>query len=193
MGSELRAAAELASRMLTPRVLDEGLRSGLFLVRQQDADLWHAFAQALAAELQRLGAVVIFIDLAQLGADAPMALTQKLHSKLSALREQFLPTQTVRRHDPGADTLSDLIQSIVDLSRSDTVLIVDHAGQLRGQPGGHMLKSLKAARDAVNLRPDSNGKFFLIAADGDPNAVKELARDPAQAFLGAIVMELTAP
>lgn len=193
MGSEPGAAAELASRMLSPWVVDEGFRSGLFLVRQPDAERWHAFAQALVAELQRLGAVVMFVDMAELGAAAPGTLQQELRSKLFALREQFSPMETVRRRDPGADTLSDLILSIVDLSRSHMVLIFDHAGRLRGQTGEHMLKALKAARDAVNVRPDANRKFFLIAVDTDTSAVNELARDPAQAFLGATVMELMGP
>ena len=49
------------------------------------------------------------------------------------------------------------------------------------------------SRDAVNVRADANRKFFLIAVDSDPSAVNELARDPAQAFLGATVMALIGP
>lgn len=190
MGSEVRAAAELAGRMLSPGVLDEGLRSGLFLVRQTESDRWHDFAHALVAELQHIGALVIFIDLGELVAASPRTLQQELHSRLVALRKQLLPMAPAGRGDQAVETLRDLIVSIVDLSRSDTVLIFDQAGRLRGRTGGHTLKSLKAARDAVNLRLDASKRFFLIAVDSDPSAVNEIASDPAQAFFGGTIMRL---
>jgi len=92
---------------------------------------------------------------------------------------------------PVAGTLSHLITSIVELSCSDVVLILDHASRLKVQIGEQVLKALKAARDAVNARPDSNRRFFLVAVDSDCRALHELTSDPAQVFLGANVLELT--
>ena len=74
MGSKPRTSADLAGRMLTPTVLDESVRSGLFLASQLDSERWNVFAQELVSELQRLGALVIFIDLADFDTDALRAL-----------------------------------------------------------------------------------------------------------------------
>ena len=190
MGSEPRLAVELASRMLRPSVLDEGLRSGLFLVRQLDTGRWHAFASALVAELRRLGAEVPYVDAAECGGHDIGAIEQDLRTKMSAVRRQFMPIAPLEQSAPCGKTLSELIKSIVDLSCNDLVLIVDHVGWLRAQPGGHVLKALKAARDIVNLPVGAKGHFFLIAVDSDRNVVSELTRDPNQAFFGATVIEL---
>lgn len=190
MSSEPRLAVELANRMLRPSVLDEGLRSGLFIVRQLDAGHWHALAWALAAELRRLGAVVIFVD-AESCDEGIGAIEQDLRAKLLAVRRQLMPIAPVQPSEPCVKTLSELIKSIVDLSCNDLVLIVDHVGRLRAQPGEHLLKALKAARDAVNVPADAKGHFLLVAVDRDPDAVSELTRVPNQAFLGATVMDLT--
>ena len=176
--------------MLRPSVLDEGLRSGLFIVRQLDAGHWHALAWALAAELRRLGAVVIFVD-AESCDEGIGAIEQDLRAKLLAVRRQLMPIAPVQPSEPCVKTLSELIKSIVDLSCNDLVLIVDHVGRLRAQPGEHLLKALKAARDAVNVPADAKGHFLLVAVDRDPDAVSELTRVPNQAFLGATVMDLT--
>lgn len=190
MSSEPRLAVELANRMLRPSVLDEGLRSGLFIVRQLDAGHLHALAWALAAELRRLGAVVIFVDAESCG-EGIGAIEQDLRAKLLAVRRQLMPIAPVQPSAPCVKTLSELIKSIVDLSCNDLVLIVDHVGRLRAQPGEHLLKALKAARDAVNVPADAKGHFLLVAVDRDPDAVSELTRVPNQAFLGATVMDLT--
>lgn len=191
MRSEPRLAAELASRMLRPSVLDEGLRSGLFIVRQRDAARWHAFAWALTTELRRFGTEVIFVDAAESGGDEIGANQQDLRTKILAVRRQLMPIEPAQQGAPYDETLSELIRSIIDLSRKDLVLILDHVSRLIGQPGEHLLMALKAARDAVNVRADAKGHFLLVAADSDPNVVNELTRDSNQAFLGAIIMDLT--
>ena len=191
MEPEPLTAAELASRLLRPRVLDEGLRSGLFLVRQRDNDRWHAFAWSLVAELRRLGAGVMFVDAAEIGSSEVGAIEQDLRTKVLAVRRQLMPNEPVKQRAQCDKTLSELITSIVDLTCKDLVLIVDHVGRLRGQPGGHLLKALKAARDAANVPADATRHFLLVAADSDPNAVSELTRDPNNAFFGAAAMDLT--
>ncbi len=191
MRSEPLTAAELASRMLRPKVLDEGLRSGLFLVRQLDNDRWHSFAWSLVAELRRLGAGVMFVDAAEIGSSEVGAIEQDLRTKVLAVRRQLMPNEPVKQRAQCDKTLSELITSIVDLTCKDLVLIVDHVGRLRGQPGGHLLKALKAARDAANVPAEATRHFLLVAADSDPNAVSELTRDPNNAFFGAAAMDLT--
>ena len=190
MSSEPRLAVDLASRMLRPSVLDEGLRSGLFIVRQQDPGHWHDFACALAAELRRLGAVVVFVD-AKSGDEGIEAVVQDLRAKLLAVLRQLMPKAPLQPSAACVKTLRELIQSIVDLSCNDLVLVVNHAGRLKAQPGGHLLKAFKAARDAVNVPAEAKGSFLLVAVDRDPVVVSELTRDPNQAFLGATVMNLT--
>lgn len=176
--------------MLRPSVLDEGMRSGLFILRQPDAGHWHSLAEALTAELRRLEAVVISVDAAS-GYKGIGAFEQELRAKLSAVLEQLMPKALVQPTAPCVKTLSELVKSIVDLGCSDLVLIVDHVGRLRAQPGAHLLKALKAARDAVNVHADAKGNFILVAVDRDPVVVNELTRVPNQAFLGATVMNLT--
>ena len=176
--------------MLRPSVLDEGLRSGLFIVRQQDPGHWHDFACALAAELRRLGAVVVFVD-AKSGDEGIEAVVQDLRAKLLAVLRQLMPKAPLQPSAACANTLRELIKSIVDLSCNDLVLIVNHAGRLNAQPGGHLLKALKAARDAVNVPAEAKGSFLLVAVDRDPVVVSELTKDPNQAFLGATVTNLT--
>ena len=190
MSSEPRLAVDLASRMLRPSVLDEGLRSGLFIVRQQDPGHWHDFACALAAELRRLGAVVICVD-AKSGDKGIEAVVQDLRAKLLAELRQVMPMAPLQPSAPCVKTLRELFKSIVDLNCNDLVLIVNHAGRLKAQPGGHLLKALKAARDAVNVPADAKGSFLLVAVDRDPSAVSELTRVADQAFLGATVIDLT--
>jgi hypothetical protein len=191
MRLDQQLAAELASRLLRPSVLDEGLRSGLFLVRQWDDDRWQAFAWALVAELRCLGAEVLFVDAAESRGDEFGPIEQDMRTKMSAVRRRLMPIAPAQQIVPCGKTLSDLIKSIVDLSRNDLVLIVDHASQLKCQCGGHLLKALKAARDAVNVPAGAKGNFLLVAADPDPTVAGEFTTDSDQAFLGAAVLDLT--
>lgn len=176
--------------MLRPSVLDEGLRSGLFIVRQLDADHWNAFAWALAAELRRLGALVLFVE-ADAGDSGIGVIEEDLRSKLLVVRRQLMLIEPVKQSARCDKTLSELIKSIVHLRCNDLVLIVDQVSRLRGCPGEDLLKALKAARDAVNLPADAKGRFILAAVDSDSKAVSELTKDSNQAFLGAAVIDLT--
>lgn len=134
---------------------------------------------------------MISTDLEELGAGSAAALHDELHGLLFAAREHLLPSQAKEQPVSSAATLSDVIKSIVDLSSSDTVLILDHASRLTDQIGDHTLKALKAARDAVNAHPNSSGRFFLVAVDIDSRVLHKFTREPAAAFLGANVLELT--
>lgn len=190
MSLEPRLAAEIATRMLRPRVLDEGLRSGLFLIRQLNPGRWYTFASALAAELRCLGAEVIYLDAAEHGAEEIGTIQENLRTKMLAVRRQLTPIEPLQQSAPCDETLSELTKSIVSLSRKDLVLIFDHVSRLRDQPGVHLLKALKAARDVVNVPAGAEGRFLLIAVDRDPTAVTALTSDSNQAFFGAAVLDL---
>ena len=56
-------AAELAARLLRPGVLDEGLRSGLFLSGLRRTGKTTFLRNDLVPELEAQGAVVIYVDL----------------------------------------------------------------------------------------------------------------------------------
>ena len=133
----------------------------------------------------------MFVDAAEIGSSEVGAIEQDLRTKVLAVRRQLMPNEPVKQRAQCDKTLSELITSIVDLTCKDLVLIVDHVGRLRGQPGGHLLKALKAARDAANVPAEATRHFLLVAADSDPNAVSELTRDPNNAFFGAAAMDLT--
>lgn len=130
VSSEARSAVELVNRMLRPNVLHEGLRSGLFLVRPPDADRWRAFSGTLVAELKRLGAVAISTDLMELGACSAAALHDEQHGLFFRRTGAVLRSQAERQPASSAATLRQVIKSITDLSRGDTVLILNHASPL---------------------------------------------------------------
>jgi hypothetical protein len=71
-----RLAAELASRLLRPGVLDEGLRSGLFLSGLRRTGKTTFLRTDLVPELEDQGALVIYVDLWSDTKASPAALVQ---------------------------------------------------------------------------------------------------------------------
>ena len=69
-------AAELASRLLRPGVLDEGLRSGLFLSGLRRTGKTTFLRTDLVPELEDQGALVIYVDLWSDTKASPAALVQ---------------------------------------------------------------------------------------------------------------------
>lgn len=185
MTSVPRIAADFARRLLRPDVLDEVLRSGLFLVRSPDYDYWDALAPALVAELRRLGALVICVDLVDCSNTPLETLRHTLHAELLALDAKASWPEHLGRGTSANGTLAVLIEQVVELSGRDLVLMLDHVGMLGGRTECDALRALKAARDAVNLRANAVKRFFLVATDAEPSAVRRLAMDPNHAFFGA--------
>lgn len=187
MTSASHTANAMAWRLLRPGVLDEALRSGLFLARTPDSDCWDVLAPKLVAELQRLGAHVIFVDLTDSRA-APLELVREhLYTELLGLDRNVRLPEPDEQGLSGEKTFAALIDRLVKLSGSDVVLILDHVSRLRGRNGRDLLKALKSARDAVNLRAAAIRHFILVATDVDPCAVRELVIDQSQAFYGASI------
>ena len=75
---------------------------------------------------------------------------------------------------------------LVDTARTTVVLILDEVQQaITTEEGNALLLALKAARDAINPRPDTPGYFQFIGAGSHRAQVSELTARRNQAFHGA--------
>ncbi len=203
-----RLAAELASRLLRPGVLDEGLRSGLFLAGMRRTGKTTFLRTDLVPELEAQGAVVIYVDLWSDTRTSPAALVQAaVRQTLADLATPSSPLLARLRRVKGLDlggmgfrfafqleqlgeaggaTLAEAFRQVVDQSRGDVVLIVDEVQQaITSEEGHQMLLALKAARDAINPRPGTPGHFLLLGTGSHRALVSELTARRNQAFAGA--------
>ena len=99
-----RLAAELAGRLLRPGVLDEGLRSGLFLSGLRRTGKTTFLRTDLVPELEARGAVVIYVDLWSDTKASPAALVQAaVRQTLSQLVTPSSPLLSRLRRIKGLD------------------------------------------------------------------------------------------
>jgi hypothetical protein len=201
-------AAELAARLLRPGVLDEGLRSGLFLSGLRRTGKTTFLRNDLVPELEAQGAVVIYVDLWSDTKVSPAALVQAaVRETLSQLATPTSPVlarlhrvkgldlggmgfrfgfQLEQLGESGGATLAQAFREVVDQSGSDVVLIVDEVQQaITTEEGNQMLLALKAARDAINPRPGTPGHFLFLGTGSHRALVGELTARRNQAFAGA--------
>jgi hypothetical protein len=201
-------AAELASRLLRPGVLDEGLRSGLFLSGPRRIGKTTFLRSDLVPELEARGAVVIYVDLWSDIKASPAALVHgavrrtlaALESPRSPLLERWgrirgldlgaagfrFGFQLAQLGEEGGATLAEAFTELVDQACADLVLIVDEVQQaITTEEGNQMLLALKAARDAINTRPDTPGHFLFVGTGSHRALVSELTARRNQAFAGA--------
>ncbi len=201
-------AAELAGRLLRPGVLDEGLRSGLFLSGLRRTGKTTFLRTDLVPELEQRGAVVIYVDLWSDTKASPAALVQgalrqtlqQLATPRSPLLERLrrlrglelggmgfrFGFQLERLGEDGGASLAQALTEVVDQSGGDVVLIVDEVQQaISGDEGNQMLLALKAARDAINPRPGTPGHFLFLGTGSHRALVSELTARRNQAFAGA--------
>lgn len=203
-----RLAAELAGRLLHPGVLDEGLRSGLFLSGLRRTGKTTFLLTDLMPELEAQGAVVIYVDL---WSDIKVSPATLVHTALRRMLTDLVtpasaPLARLRRlrgldlggmgfrfgfqleqlGDAGGATLAQALTEVVDQARSDVVLIVDEVQQAITTEEGHqLLLALKAARDAINPRPGTPGHFLFLGTGSHRALVGELTARRNQAFTGA--------
>jgi len=199
---------QMAHQLLHPGVLDEGLRSGLFLSGLRRTGKTTFLRNDLIPALEEDGAIVIYVDLwsdtqrspAKLIQDAVKETLADLESPTSTV------TQTLRRvtgadigalglkfgfkldslGDPGGATLAHALREVVDLAKTNVVLIVDEVQHaISSEDGNRMLLALKAARDAINPRPGTPGCFIFIGTGSHRALVGELTARRSQAFAGA--------
>ena len=201
-------AAQMASQLLHPGVLDEGLRSGLFLSGLRRTGKTTFLRNDLIPALEQQGALVIYVDLWSDTKVSPGELVHRavrqalaelqsprspLPAKLANLRQvdvaalgfQFgFQLETLGKK--GGATLAQAFTEVVDQAKADLVLIVDEVQQaLTSEDGHQMLLALKAARDAVNLQPHLPGSFLFIGTGSHRAQVSELTARRNQAFAGA--------
>lgn len=201
-------ARQMAQQLLNPGVLDEGLRSGLFLSGLRRTGKTTFLLNDLIPALEAAGALVIYVDLWSDSRANPASL---VHATLrQTLTELQTPASVMLRKlarvasaDVGGfgmsfgfkldrigtsdgPTLAQALTEVVDQARTHVVLIVDEVQHAITSDDGHqMLLALKAARDAINPRPNTPGHFILLGTGSHRALVAELTARRNQAFAGA--------
>lgn len=205
-------ATQMAAQLLKPGLLDQGLRSGLFLSGLRRTGKTTFLQQDLIPALEASGALVIYVDLwADTKAD-PAAL---VHTSIrKTLKELQTPTSGVLARlkrlkalevgvaglqfgfqlnelgARGGPTPAQALTELVDLAKTDVVLIVDEVQQaLVSNDGSQMLLAIKAARDAINPRPATPGHFIFIGTGSHRAQVVGMTLQGKHAFAGASSVE----
>lgn len=206
--SRPQLAADMAKQLLQPTALDLGLRSGLFLSGIRRIGKTTFLRNDLIPALERLGAVVVYVDLWSEPQTSPSRLVQSAVSK--TLKELLTPGShalTALKKVKGAElegfgfkfgfqidavgqddslTLAQVFTELVVQAKTDVVLIIDEVQHaLASEDGGNLLLSLKAARDAINPRTDLPGHFVFIGTGSHKAMIGEMAARKNQAFAGA--------
>jgi hypothetical protein len=201
-------AEEMAAQLLRPGVLDHALRSGLFLSGVRRVGKTTFLKQDLIPALERASAIVIYVDLWSDTAISPSVLLQRaVRAKLGELQNPLSAAFSILKRvvsaelaargltfkfdlsklgEPGGVTLADALSEVVEQSRTNLVLIVDEVQQcLASDDGLSMMLALKAARDAINLRPEPPGHLVFIGTGSNRALVQELSARRNMAFQGA--------
>lgn len=205
-------ATQMASQLLSPGILDANLRSGVFLSGQRRIGKTTFLKQDLIPELENRGAIVIYVDLwsdiqvnpATLLQNAIKAQLQELETPGSSILGKLKRVKGVDLGGMGFKlginletlgreagmTLADAFCRIVDIAKTDVVLIVDEVQQaITTEEGNKLLLALKAVRDAVNGRPVTPGYFLFLGTGSHRAKVHELVVQRNQAFLGATTVD----
>ena len=201
-------AESLVRRLLQPDVLDESLRSGVFFAGMRRTGKSTFLQFDLVPALEARGALVVYVDLWSAPTRPPAALVHEairhtlteLGNPASRLLARLSEVAGVsigafgfdfgfdveRVGEDDGPTLARVLTELVDRSATDVVLIVDEVQHALGSSGGEaLLLSLKAARDAVNLRPTTPGHFLFVGTGSHRSLVGELTARRSQAFAGA--------
>lgn len=211
MGSIFRRtelATQMAQRLIHPGALDEVLRSGMFLSGMRRIGKTTFLVNDLIPALEAAGALVVYVDLWTDTGRSPSSLVHSAVRK--TLDDLITPSSNLLeklRRVSGVDmgglgfkfgfkleslgapkgaTLAEAFTEIVDQAKTDLVLIIDEVQHAITSDEGHqMLLALKAARDAINPRPNTPGHFILIGTGSHRAMVSELTARRNQAFSGA--------
>lgn len=201
-------AESMANQLLNPGVLDEGLRSGLFLSGLRRTGKTTFLRNDLIPALEEAGALVIYVDLwsdtlanpATLVHNAIQKTLKDLQTPGSSALETFKRVSNVEIGAAGfkfgfkldsigsADgpTLAQALTEVVDQAKTDLVLIIDEVQHAISSDDGNQLQlALKAARDAINPRPNTPGYFLFIGTGSHRAQVSELTAKRNHAFSGA--------
>ncbi|WP_295523933.1 AAA family ATPase [uncultured Pseudacidovorax sp.] len=201
-------AEQMARQLLRPGLLDQGLRSGLFLSGLRRTGKTTFLRQDLIPALEALGAIVIYVDLwTDTRANPATLIHTAIQRALAELQAPGSGVLTRLKRLKGLDvgaagfkfgfqlnevgakggvTLADALTEVVDKARTDVVLIVDEVQQaLAGEDGAQMLLAIKAARDAINPRPATAGHFIFIGTGSHRAQVVGMTLQGKHAFAGA--------
>jgi hypothetical protein len=201
-------AQQMAQQLLDPGVLDEGLRSGLFLSGLRRTGKTTFLLNDLIPALEAAGALVIYVDLWSDTRTSPAVLVQEaVRRTLAELQTPASALATKLKRLSGLDvgalsfkfgfklekvgaengtTLAQALTAVVDQVKVDVVLIVDEVQHaITSEEGNQLLLALKAARDAINTRPNTPGHFIFIGTGSHRALVSELTARRNQAFEGA--------
>lgn len=202
-------AKEMAEQLLTPKGLMVKIRSGLFLGGLRRTGKTTFIRGDLIPALEERGAIVVYVDLWSNTAAKPSdLLLAAVRRKLEELESPDSKTVEFLKRIKGLDlgaagfkfgfnlaelgkaegnTLAGAFSELVNLAKTDVVVIVDEVQHALGsEDGDNMLLALKAARDEINLRPDLPGYFLFIGTGSHRARVRELTIKGKQAFNGAM-------
>lgn len=201
-------AESMANQLLNPSVLDEGLRSGLFLSSPRRTGKTTFLRSDLVPALKDRGALVMYVDLWSNTLANPVTLVRKaiqktlkdLQTSGSSVLETFRRVSSVEIGaagfkfgfkldsigSPHGPTLAQALTEVVDQAKTDLVLIIDEVQHaISSDDGNQLLLALKAARDAINPRPHTPGYFLFIGTGSHRAQVSELTAKRNHAFSGA--------
>lgn len=208
-----RALAEqMAGQIMNPTGFNVSILSGIFLSGIRRTGKTTFIKHDLMPALEALGAVVIYVDLWADTSIAPIqhvnsALRQKLVelttagsktiSMLSRLRGLEIEVPGFKFGfsvesvgEAGGPTIAQALTEVVAQAKTNVVLIVDEVQQAMMTPEGNALMlAIKAARDAINLDPDSEGKFIFLGTGSHRAMLHEMTTRRQQAFQGAHMQE----
>lgn len=199
-------ASQMAEQLLNPGPLDQSTRSGVFLSGIRRVGKTTFLRQDLIPALEARGALVIYVDLWADPGKSPSALVNEavrqtlgqLQTPGSALLKRLrslrlgaaglsLDLELDRIGEPGGSTLAQAFEALVEKTKTNVVLIVDEVQQTLGTDEGQsLLHALKAARDAVNAKPGTPGRFLFIGTGSHKSLLAEMTTRRSQPFAGAL-------
>ena len=92
--------------------------------------------------------------------------------------------------EEGGATLAEAFTQIVDEAGTDLVFIVDEVQECLGREDAQaLMQALKAARDAINLRPNTPGYVLFIGTGSHRSLVQEMTVRRKEAFAGAVNLD----
>ncbi len=207
-----KLAEEMTRQLLRPGILDQGLRSGLFLSGLRRTGKTTFLRHDLIPALENAGAVVIYVDL---WSDTTADPSTLIHAALrSTLQQLKTPTSSLLERlraikgldlgvagfsfgfeleslgAPAGPSIARALIEVIDQAGSDVVFIVDEVQHmLTSETGLSLMQGLKAARDAVNARPGTPGHFIFIGTGSHRAQVVGMTVQGRNAFEGATSVE----